>query len=70
MSKVHKDLKRSYNILSRPSLSSQSMLFIKPKDQLSHTLHHTVNYILREVLVFLNFCKILVSARFCGVCAW
>ena len=23
---------------------------------------------LRGVLVFLNFCKILVSARFCGVC--
>ena len=25
--------------------------------------------ILSGVLVFLNLCKILVSARFCGVCA-
>ena len=24
----------------------------------------------RGMLVFLKFCKILVSVRFCGVCAW
>ena len=39
--------------------------------QCKHTITagRGVDCLYRSVLVFLNFCKILVSARFCGVCA-